>query len=90
MLPIPVSELTVLGTTPAPDGTNIYSGVVWKKTSDHQTFDATVTATRSCYSFDATAAKDRLVIQGMGSSDLNGKTTVVWWGRRSIYQSAQE
>jgi hypothetical protein len=83
MTAIPVSELTALGETPAPQGTNIYIGEVWKKMADHEKVDATVRAGRDCYSYAASVGKDRLVIEGnVASGELNGKTNVVWVGEK--------
>jgi hypothetical protein len=82
--PIPVSELTMLGQMPTPEGTNIYLGEVWKKdVADHQKIPATPTASRSCYSYAASASKDRLVIIGnVAGGELNGKTNLVYVGER--------
>jgi hypothetical protein len=77
--PIPVSELTALGKTPTPDGTNIYSGHVLKKSSDYQKMDATVTANRSCYSYAATAGKGKLMLRRNGV-DVTGKTNSIYVG----------
>ena len=76
---IPPGQLSALGKTAIPDGPTY--GNIYKKLSDNQKVDATVTAPGDCYTFTADVGKAYLILRRNGE-DITEKTNVVWVGER--------